>query len=81
MDVCFSFPGGAGCAAQFSRQAQKGTHDVKKLYELPREELERIFNAAPFVASLGIRLLKVEPGICETELEVARHRGHNQCVR
>jgi uncharacterized protein (TIGR00369 family) len=43
---------------------------VKKLHELPREELERIFNAAPFVASLGIRLVTVAPGICETELDV-----------
>jgi uncharacterized protein (TIGR00369 family) len=43
---------------------------VKKLHELPREELERIFNAAPFVASLGIRLLTIGSGICETELDV-----------
>jgi uncharacterized protein (TIGR00369 family) len=49
---------------------QKGTQDVKKLHELPREELERIFNAAPFVASLGIRLLTIGSGICETELDV-----------
>jgi len=46
---------------------------VKKLHELSREELERIFNAAPFVASLGIRLLKVDAGMCETELEVEPH--------
>jgi len=43
---------------------------VKKLHELPREEVERIFNAAPFVASLGIRLVGIDPGICETELDV-----------
>jgi len=43
---------------------------VKKLHELPREELERIFNAVPFVANLGIRLVTVGPGICETELDV-----------
>jgi len=43
---------------------------VKKLHELPREELERIFNAAPFVASLGIRLVTIGSGICETELNV-----------
>jgi uncharacterized protein (TIGR00369 family) len=43
---------------------------VKKLDELSREELERIFNAVPFVASLGIRLVTVGPGICETELDV-----------
>ncbi len=50
--------------------ALTGTQDVKKLHEVPREELERIFNAAPFVASLGIRLVGVDPGICETELAV-----------
>ncbi len=43
---------------------------MKKLDELSREELERIFNAVPFVASLGIRLVTVGPGICETELDV-----------
>ncbi|MDH3337489.1 MAG: PaaI family thioesterase [Gammaproteobacteria bacterium] len=43
---------------------------MKKLHELPREELERIFNAAPFVASLGIRLVTIGSGICETELNV-----------
>ncbi len=43
---------------------------MKKLHELPREELERIFNAAPFVKSLGIRLVTVSLGICETELDV-----------
>ncbi len=43
---------------------------MKNLRELPREKLERIFNAAPFVASLGIRLVGVDPGTCETELAV-----------
>jgi len=43
---------------------------VKKLHELPREELERIFNAAPFVAYLGIRLVTLGSGSCETELDV-----------
>ncbi|MDH3402734.1 MAG: PaaI family thioesterase [Acidobacteriota bacterium] len=43
---------------------------VKKLHELPREELERIFNAAPFVASLGIALVSVGSGECETELVI-----------
>lgn len=43
---------------------------VEKLYELPREELERIFSAAPFVASLGIQLLSLGPGECETRLEI-----------
>lgn len=50
---------------------------MKNLNELPREELERIFNAAPFVASLGIRLVTVGPGICETELDV-EHRHLQQ---
>ncbi len=43
---------------------------MTKLHELPREELERIFNAAPFVAGLGIRLVTIGSGICETELDV-----------
>jgi uncharacterized protein (TIGR00369 family) len=43
---------------------------VKKLHELPREELERIFNAAPFVADLGIRLVSFGSGTCETELDI-----------
>ncbi len=43
---------------------------MKKLHELPREELERIFNAAPFVADLGIRLVSFDSGTCETELDV-----------
>jgi len=47
---------------------------VKKLHELPREELERIFNAAPFVANLGIRLVSLGSGTCESELDVeSRH--------
>ena len=43
---------------------------MKKLHELPREKLERMFNAAPFVANLGIRLVSFDPGTCETELDV-----------
>ncbi len=43
---------------------------MKKLHELPHEELERIFNAAPFVANLGIRLESLGSGTCETELDV-----------
>ncbi len=43
---------------------------MKKLHELPREELERIFNAAPFVANLGIRLVSFGSGTCETELDI-----------
>ena len=52
--------------------ALTGTQDVQKLHALPREELERIFNAAPFAASLGIRLVTIGPGICDTELDVER---------
>jgi len=43
---------------------------VKKLHELPREEVERIFNSAPFVADLGIRLVSVGAGTCESELDL-----------
>ncbi|VUX54916.1 protein of unknown function [uncultured Woeseiaceae bacterium] len=35
---------------------------MNKLHELRREELERIFNAAPFVANLGIRLVSLGSG-------------------
>jgi len=54
---------------------------VKKLHELPREELERIFTAAPFVANLGIRLKSLGSGVCETELDVEpRHLQQNGFV-
>ncbi len=54
---------------------------MKKLHELPREELERIFEAAPFVASLGIRLVTIEPGMCKTQLDVEpRHLQQNGFV-
>lgn len=54
---------------------------MKKLHELPREELERIFAAAPFVTSLGIRLVNIELGVCETALELeARHLQQNGFV-
>ncbi len=43
---------------------------MKKLHELRREELEQIFIAAPFVANLGIRLVSLGSGSCETELAV-----------
>ncbi len=43
---------------------------MNKIHELPREELERIFSAAPFVANLGIRLVSLGSGTCETELNV-----------
>ncbi len=43
---------------------------MKKFHELRREELEQIFNAAPFVANLGIRLVSLGSGTCETELDV-----------
>jgi len=46
---------------------------VKKLHELPRQELERIFNAAPFVGSLGIKLVSIGPGECESDLVIESH--------
>jgi len=45
-------------------------NQVKTYHELPAREIDRIFNAAPFVARLGIRLVKLDPGACETSLEV-----------
>jgi uncharacterized protein (TIGR00369 family) len=57
-----------------SFRIEKRIQDVNKLHELRREELERIFNAAPFVANLGIRLVSLGSGTCETELVVGpRH--------
>ncbi len=54
---------------------------MKKLHELRREELEQIFNAAPFMANLGIRLVSLGSGTCETELDVElRHLQHNGFV-
>lgn len=54
---------------------------MKKLHELPREELERIFGGAPFVQNVGIRLVSVGPGVCETELDVQpRHLQQNGFV-
>ena len=43
---------------------------MTKLHELRRAELEQIFIAAPFVANLGIRLVSLGSGTCETELDV-----------
>jgi len=37
-----------------SFRTEKRIQDVNKLHELRREELEQKFNAAPFVANLGI---------------------------
>ncbi len=54
---------------------------MKKLHELPHEELERIFHAAPFVATLGIRPVTIACGSCETELEVQpQHLQQNGLV-
>ncbi len=54
---------------------------MKKLHELPREELERIFEAAPFVADLGIRLVTIAPGMCKTQLDIEpRHLQQNGVV-
>jgi len=43
---------------------------VKKFHELPVQEVDRIFNSAPFVAKLGIRLVKLDSGACDTALDV-----------
>ncbi len=43
---------------------------MPKFHELPKEEIERIFNAAPFISSLGMRLASVSAGACETTLEL-----------
>ena len=54
---------------------------MKKLHELRHEELEQIFNAAPFMANLGIRLVSLGSGTCETELDVElRHLQQNGFV-
>ena len=53
-----------------SFRIEKRTQDVITLHDLRREELERIFNAAPFVANLGIRLVSLGSGTCEAELVV-----------
>lgn len=45
---------------------------MKKFHELPVQEIDRIFNSAPFVAKLGIRLVKLDPGACQTALEVEK---------
>lgn len=46
---------------------------VKKLHELPRQESDRIFTAAPFIASLGISLVSIGPGEWESELVIEPH--------
>ncbi len=46
---------------------------MQKLWELPPDELDQIFSAVPFIAHLGIRLVSVGPGECETELLVQPH--------
>ena len=48
----------------------RGLDPVKKLHELQSDELERIFGTAPFVSKLGIRLVSVGAGNCETELAI-----------
>jgi len=49
---------------------------VKKLHALPRKELDRIFNTAPFISSLGITLVSIGRGHCETSLSITP--GHLQ---
>ena len=43
---------------------------VKKVHELPIQEIDRIFNSAPFVSRLGLRLVSLDSGACDTELAV-----------
>lgn len=46
-----------------------------------RERIGRIFDGAPFVGDLGIELVDVGPGRCETALTVApRHMQHGGVV-
>ena len=40
--------------------------------QLSRRELEQLFKAAPFIADLGINLVSLGPGECETELAIER---------
>jgi len=54
---------------------------MKKLHELPPEALERLFFAAPFIANLGIHLVSIAPGRCETTLDIEpRHLQQNGFV-
>lgn len=54
---------------------------MNKLHELPHEELEKIFFAAPFIADLGIHLVSIAPGMCETQLDIEpRHLQQNGFV-
>ena len=54
---------------------------MKKLHELRREDMEPIFNAAPFMANLGRRLVSLGSGTCATELAVElRHLQQNGFV-
>ena len=47
---------------------------MKNLDELPRRELERIFDGTSFASHIGIRLVDVGSGTCETELDLeSRH--------
>lgn len=54
---------------------------MTRLYELAHEELERLFAAIPFVSALGIRLVGIDAGRCETTLDVEpRHRQQDGFV-
>ncbi|MDO8689136.1 MAG: PaaI family thioesterase [Dehalococcoidia bacterium] len=49
--------------------------------KLPDEELHRVFRAAPFVRSVGIKLVTIGPGYCETVLRILpRHLQQNGYV-
>jgi len=43
---------------------------VEKPLELAHQEFKRVFETAPFVASLGIELVSATLGFCETELRL-----------
>lgn len=43
---------------------------MKPPHEKSRDELDRIFRAAPFIADLGFQLEKIDRGSCETVLDL-----------
>jgi len=43
---------------------------MKELSEQAKREIARIFGSAPFISRLGARLVVVEPGFCESQLEL-----------
>lgn len=46
-----------------------------------RETLQALFGTAPYMTDLGVELVSVEPGVCETALRIAgRHLQQNGFV-